>query len=142
MQQIGRSKVLPWNAPLLPYHLVTYQRMKHSRFQGTIFHAAQSAIPRGFCPTYIPCLSSECQQLVNKYESSADPDVADHLITSFGRKQQLSWTPPAQTRRPGISSIDFGFSDNYRTSNISNSPNGHPKSGYQLPVKSCQGPSK
>ena len=51
----------------------------YTRFTKAIFKAAKN-IPRGFQPTYIPCLDSECQQLLEEFTSSGDPDTADHLI--------------------------------------------------------------
>ena len=52
----------------------------YTRFTKAIFKAAKANIPRGFRPTYIPCLDSECQQLLEEFTSSGDPDTADHLI--------------------------------------------------------------
>ena len=53
--------------------------------------AAQHSIPRGFRPTYIPCLDEECQALLKQYEESGDPDVADHLIESLDAARQHRW---------------------------------------------------
>jgi hypothetical protein len=53
--------------------------------------AAQHFIPRGFRPTYIPCLDEECQDLLKQYEESGDPDVADHLIESLDAARQHRW---------------------------------------------------
>ena len=53
--------------------------------------AAQKSIPRGFRPTYIPCLDAECEALLRQYEESGDTDVADHLIESLDASQQKRW---------------------------------------------------
>ncbi len=55
----------------------------YQRFQGTIFSAATTAIPRGCRPVYTPCLDVECQALLEEYEGSGNPDIADHLIESL-----------------------------------------------------------
>jgi len=45
----------------------------YRRFQGAIFRAASSAIPRGRRSVYIPCLEEECQKLLDEYQTSGDP---------------------------------------------------------------------
>ena len=62
----------------------------YTRFTKAIFKAAKN-IPRGFQPTYIPCLDSECQQLLEEFTSSGDPDTADHLIECLDNARQLRW---------------------------------------------------
>ena len=54
------------------------------------YHAHHS-IPRGFGPTYTPCLDEECQDLLKQYEESGDPDIADHLIDSLDAARQHRW---------------------------------------------------
>jgi len=39
--------------------------------------AAHHSIPRGFRPTYTPCLDVECQDLLKQYEEPGDRDIAD-----------------------------------------------------------------
>ena len=50
-----------------------------------------NSIPRGFCPTYTPCLDEECQDLLKQYEESGDPDIADHLIESLDTARRHRW---------------------------------------------------
>ena len=52
---------------------------------------ARHSIPRGFRPTYTPCLDEECQDLLKQYEDSGDPDIADHLIESLDAARQHRW---------------------------------------------------
>ncbi len=42
----------------------------YQRFQGAIFSAATTAIPRGCRPVYTPCLDVKCQALLEEYEGS------------------------------------------------------------------------
>jgi len=53
--------------------------------------AARHSIPRGFRPTYTPCLDEECQDLLKQYEDSGDPDVTDHLIELLDAARQHHW---------------------------------------------------
>jgi len=53
--------------------------------------AARHSIPRGFRPTYTPCLDEECQDLLKQYEESGDPDIADHLIESLRVARRHRW---------------------------------------------------
>jgi len=53
--------------------------------------AARHSIPRGFRPTYAPCLDEECQDLLKQCEDSGDPDIADHLIDSLDAARQYRW---------------------------------------------------
>jgi len=53
--------------------------------------AARHSIPRGFNPTYTPCLDEECQDLLKQYEESGDPDIADHLMESLNAARQHCW---------------------------------------------------
>jgi len=40
---------------------------------------------------YTPCLDEECQDLLQQYEESGDPDVADHLIESLDAARRHHW---------------------------------------------------
>ena len=43
------------------------------------------SIPRGFRPTYTPCLDEECQDLLKQYEDSGDLDISsNHLMQLAG----------------------------------------------------------
>jgi len=53
--------------------------------------AARHSIPRGFRPTYTPCLDEESQDLLKQYQESGDPDIADHLIESLDAARRHPW---------------------------------------------------
>lgn len=76
--------------PLIPLSSVTVDEA-YRRLSGALLKAAQHSVPRGFRPAYIPCLDTECQALLKKYEDSGDPDVADHLIESLDAARKLRW---------------------------------------------------
>ncbi len=63
----------------------------YQRFQGAIFSAATTAIPRGCRPVYTPCLDVECQALLEEYEGSGNLDIADHLIESLDAARRSRW---------------------------------------------------
>jgi len=63
----------------------------YRRFQGAVFKAANGSIPRGCRPVYTPCLDEECQALLNEYEASGDPDIADHVIESLDAARRARW---------------------------------------------------
>jgi len=42
-------------------------------------------------PTYIPCLDEECRDLLQQYEESSDPDIANHLFESLDAALQSRW---------------------------------------------------
>ena len=67
--------------PLIPVNISVEE--SYQRFCGAMQKAARHSIPRGFRPTYTPCLDEECQDLLKQYKESGDLDIADHLINSF-----------------------------------------------------------
>ena len=48
-------------------------------------------IPRGFRSSYIPCMDNECQQLLEQYSNSGDPDIADHLVECLDNARRARW---------------------------------------------------
>ena len=76
--------------PTIPVNIVSVEEC-YTRLSGAIMKAAKHSIPRGFRPTYIPCLDEECQDLLRQYDESGDPDVADHLIESLDAARQHRW---------------------------------------------------
>ena len=40
---------------------------------------------------YIPCMDEEAQALLDEYEKSGDPDIADHLIESLDAARRARW---------------------------------------------------
>jgi hypothetical protein len=75
--------------PLIPANNIAIEA--YQRFTGALLKAAYSSIPRGFRPTYIPCLDEECRTLLKQYEESGDPDIADHLIESLDAARRRRW---------------------------------------------------
>jgi hypothetical protein len=76
--------------PTIPVNIVSVEE-SYTRLTGAIMKAAKHSIPRGFRPTYIPCLDEECQDLLRQYDESGDPDVTDHLIESLDAARQHRW---------------------------------------------------
>jgi len=58
--------------PLIPVTISVEESCQ--RLCGAMLKAARHSIPRGFRPTYTPCLDEECQDLLKQYEESGDPD--------------------------------------------------------------------
>jgi len=40
---------------------------------------------------YVPCMDEESQVLLNEYEDSADPDIADRLIELLDAARHARW---------------------------------------------------
>ena len=76
--------------PLIPVNNISVEE-SYQRFCGAMQKAARHSIPRGFRPTYTPCLDEECQDLLKQYEESGDPDIADHLIESLDAARRHRW---------------------------------------------------
>ncbi len=76
--------------PLIPVNKISVQE-SYQRFCGAVQKAAHHSIPRGFRPTYIPCLDEECRVLLKQYEESGDADIADHLIESLDAARRHRW---------------------------------------------------
>jgi len=68
--------------PLIPRHGVPVEEA-YSRFNHALLKAAHTAAPRGCCAIYIPCMDEEAKALLEEYETSGDPDIADQLIESL-----------------------------------------------------------
>jgi len=67
------------------------------RFTGALSSVAHATIPRGVRCLYIPCMDEEAAALLQQYEESGDPDIADHLIEALiqlgvkdGKNRRLS----------------------------------------------------
>jgi len=82
-KQTGEATQQPQNKsiPLISHHGVSIKEA-YSHFTHAMSKAAHIAIPRGVRAKYIPCLDEEAKALLEEYEKSGDPDVADHLIES------------------------------------------------------------
>jgi len=76
--------------PLIPVNNISVEE-SYQRLCGAMQKAARHSIPRGFRPTYTPCLDEECQDFLNQYEESGDPDIADHLIESLDAACRHRW---------------------------------------------------
>ena len=45
-------------------------------------------------PVYTPCLDGECINLLEEYERSGDPDIAEHLLDSLDAARKRRWEEP------------------------------------------------
>ena len=61
------------------------------RLSKAILISAKTNIPRGFRPSYIPCTDTECQQLLEQYSNSGDPDIAAHLVECLDNARRARW---------------------------------------------------
>ena len=55
------------------------------------YRSLQGVIPRSRRPVYTPCLDEECKALLEQYEDSGNPDIADHLIESLDAARHIRW---------------------------------------------------
>ena len=53
--------------------------------------AAHATIPRVVRRLYIPCMDEEAAALLQQYEESGDPDIADNLIESLNAARRDRW---------------------------------------------------
>ena len=63
----------------------------YNRFSRAMLSAAHATIPRGIRARYIPCMAEEAKALLEEYEDSGDPDIADHLIESLDAARRARW---------------------------------------------------
>ena len=75
----------------------------YSRLSKAILISAKTNIPRGFQPSYIPCMNNECQKLLEQYSNSGDPNIADHLVECLDNARRARWEEMT-------SSLDFTHS--------------------------------
>ena len=61
------------------------------RLGKAILISAKTNIPRSFRPSYIPCMDTECQELLEQYSNSGDPDIADHLVECLDNARRARW---------------------------------------------------
>ena len=87
---LGYTLATERSIPLIPVNNISVEE-SYQRFCGAIQKAARHSIPRGFRPTYTPCLDEECQDLLKQYDESGDPDIADHLIESLDAARRHRW---------------------------------------------------
>jgi len=76
--------------PLIPRRQIPVEEA-YTRFVGALSAAAHAAIPRGVRRLYIPCMDEETAALLQQYEESGDPDIADHLIESLNATRRERW---------------------------------------------------
>ena len=84
------SEATERSIPTIPLRIVSAEE-SFKRFSGAIFKAATASIPRGRRPVYTPCLDEECGELLEEYERSGDPDIADHLLDSLDAARKRRW---------------------------------------------------
>ena len=53
--------------------------------------SAKSNIPRGFRPSHIPCMDTECQQLLEQYSNSCVLHIAGHLVECLDNARRARW---------------------------------------------------
>ena len=61
------------------------------RLSKAILISTKTNIPRGVRPSYIPCMNTECQQLLEQYSNSGDPDITDHLVECLDNARRTRW---------------------------------------------------
>jgi len=81
--------------PLIPVNKIRVEE-SYQHFCGAMQKASRHSIPRGFRPTYTPCLDEECQDLLKQYEESLDLARRHHWeeLTSkmnFTHSSRKSW---------------------------------------------------
>lgn len=53
--------------------------------------AAHATIPGGVRRLYMPCVDEESAALLQQYEASGDPNIADNLIESLNAARRAGW---------------------------------------------------
>ena len=76
--------------PLIPRQQIAIEEA-YTRFMGALSSAAHATIPRGVRRLYIPCMDEEAAALLQQYEESGDPDIADNLIESLNAARRDRW---------------------------------------------------
>ena len=61
------------------------------RLSRAMSSAAHATIPGGICARYIPCMDEEAKALLEEYDDSGDPDIADHLTESLDPTRRARW---------------------------------------------------
>jgi len=84
------SEAAERSIPTIPLRIISVEE-SFKRFCGAIFKAATANIPRGRRPVYTPCLDAECGELLEEFERSGDPDIADHLLESLDVARKRRW---------------------------------------------------
>ena len=84
------SETLDRSVVTIPLHTINVDEA-YNRFCSAIFKAAHTAIPQGYRPLYVPCLDGESAALLQSYQTSGDPELADHLIESLSTARRKKW---------------------------------------------------
>ena len=63
----------------------------YDRFLGVIKGAAKSTIPRGYRKRYIPCWTSEMEDLYKQFEEQDDDEISDRLLELLSAARQAKW---------------------------------------------------
>ena len=96
------SEQLEQSIICIPYNGISVTEA-YSRLSKAIRISAKTNIPRGFRPSYTPCMDNECQHLLEQYSNSGDPDIADHLVEYLDNARRVRWEEMT-------SSLDFTHS--------------------------------
>ena len=77
--------------PLIPRQQIAIEEA-YTRFMGALSSAAHATIPRGVRLLVLrPCIDEEAAALLQQYEESGDPDIADNLIESLNAARRDRW---------------------------------------------------
>ncbi|XP_049804080.1 uncharacterized protein LOC126242840 [Schistocerca nitens] len=63
----------------------------YDRFTKLIIKAAHNSIPRGARKEYIPCWTKECEQLLDEYNKTENPELGEQLIRAMDEERKQRW---------------------------------------------------
>jgi len=86
----GYTAATEKSIPLIPRCGIPIEEA-YNRFSRAVSSAARAIIPRVIRARYIPCMDEEAKNLLEEYEDSGDPDIADHLIESLDAARRARW---------------------------------------------------
>lgn len=68
----------------------------YERFLGVIKSAAKKSIPRGYRKRYIPCWTSEMEELYKQFEEQGNDEISDHLLELLSAARKCKWERETQ----------------------------------------------
>ena len=86
----GYTAATEKSIPLIPRCGIPIEEA-YNCFSRAMSSAAHATMPRGIRARYIPCMDEEAKDLLEEYEDSGDPDIADHLIESLDATRRARW---------------------------------------------------
>ena len=63
----------------------------YHRFLGVLKGAAKTTIPRGYRKDYIPCWSTNIENLYNTYKENPTQDLANEILTALNKSRKDKW---------------------------------------------------